>query len=327
MTKKDIKSHNIDEEWSGSRVDRFVRAVVRGIPYPTLQLLFRKGSIRLNGKRTLGSARLSAGDVVSIDDSVTRPGAEDGEQNRLSRNRHDSGSDTGGIPHALARFGLLGEDIPIIHEDDDLIILDKPSGLVVQPGNRSSRGSLLDLLDEYRIRSGRSDTGKIPFPFAPVHRLDRETSGLLVIAKTRSAARWLSGIFSSGGAEKIYLAVTERPPLPGSGMIHSPLSIRKGSSSHAEVDRKGKRAVTSYRTLKKLSGGRALIEVRLDTGRTHQIRAHLASIGSPILGDSKYGTHSSGRLRLHAWKLHLPHPGGGAIDAVADPPIGFEKTS
>lgn len=307
-----MKSYTIEDEWNGSRVDRFVRAVACCIPYPSLQMLFRKGSIRLNGKRTRGSARLAAGDVVSLDDTVLPSNAGGGRGKKP--------------PSHLDRFGLLGERIPIVYEDNDLIILDKPPGLVVQPGNRSSRGSLLDILDEYRIRSKGGGKGAVPFPYTPVHRLDRETSGLLVVAKSRPAARLLSKTFSSGGAEKVYLAVTERPPRPENGTIRTPITVRKGSSSRAEMDREGKRAVTRYRTLKTLPGGRALVEVGIDTGRTHQIRAHLASIGSPLLGDSKYGTPRSGRLRLHAWKLRIPCPGGGGIiEAAAPPPTDFER--
>lgn len=331
MMAEGIKSYTIEDDWSGSRVDRFVRAVARGIPYPSLQMLFRKGSIRLNGKRTRGSARLVAGDVVSLNDDIIpasagRPGR--GGENRRSSDRHYSPGDTVDIPSGLERFGLIGGGIPIIYEDDNLIILDKPHGLVVQPGNRSSRGSLLDLLDEYRIRSKGGGKETAPFPYTPVHRLDRETSGLLVAAKKRPAARMLGKTFSSGGAEKVYLAVTERPPRPEVGTIRTPIRISKGHSSRAEMDRMGKRAVTHYRTLKILPGNRVLVEVRIDTGRTHQIRAHLASIDSPLLGDSKYGTPRSGRLRLHAWKLRLPSPGGeNIIEAEAPPPIDFESMS
>ena len=313
MRAEGMKSYTIDDEWSGSRVDRFVRAVAREIPYPTLQMLFRKGSIRLNGKSIRGSARLSAGDVVSLEDTIQQSNAGGGK---------------GKIPAHIQRFGLLGKGIPIVYEDNDLVILDKPSGLVVQPGNRSSRGSLLDILDEYRIRLGRDGKGAAPFPYTPVHRLDRETSGLLVVAKSRSAARQLSETFSSGGVWKIYLAVTERQPRPESGTIQTPIKVRKGFSSRAETDRKGKRAVTHYRTLKTFPGSLALVEARIDTGRTHQIRAHLASIGSPILGDSKYGTPRSGRLKLHAWKLRLPRPNaGGRLAIEAPPPPGFEPAS
>ncbi|HER44266.1 MAG TPA: RNA pseudouridine synthase, partial [Candidatus Eisenbacteria bacterium] len=170
--------------------------------------------------------------------------------------------------------------------------------------------------------------GEAPFPYTPVHRLDRETSGLLVAAKNRPSARLLSSIFSSGGVEKTYLAVTEKPPAPKRGEIRTPIRVRKGSSSRAETQEGGKRAVTRYRTLKTLPGGRALVEAAIETGRTHQIRVHLASIGSPILGDSMYGSSRSGRLMLHAWKIRLPRPGSqGFIEASAPPPPGFESTS
>jgi len=313
-----VKRYTIDDEWAGSRIDRFVRAIAKGIPYTTLQMLFRKGSIRLNGGKTRGGARLSAGDVVSVDSGVA---AESASRVPSAPGRASP------VPATLERFGLIGGGIPVLYEDDDLVILDKPSGLVVQPGNRNARGSLLDILDEYRLRTGGGG-GTASFPYTPVHRLDRETSGLLVVAKKRPAARLLSSILSSGRAEKTYLAVTERAPRPESGTIRTPIRVRKSLSSRAETHREGKRSVTRYRTVRRLPGGRALVEIRIETGRTHQIRVHLASIGSPILGDSKYGATSPGRLMLHAWKLRIPYPGDGdAIEAVAPPPPGFESTS
>jgi RluA family pseudouridine synthase len=283
-----------------------------GIPFPELQMLFRKGKVTLNGDRTTGSARLERGDIVEID---------------LEKDRSESPAKapmSESVPALLDAYGRIGEEIPIVFEDKTILVIDKPAGLIVQPGNRKELGSLLDLLDDYMSRFGREPEGRPGFRFSPVHRLDRETSGLLVIAKTRAASRTLSAAFSEGRIEKIYLAVTDSPPEPASGKIDSPISVEKKADSRAKTDRGGKRAISSYSKIMDLSGGRALVEVTIETGRTHQVRVHLASIGTPIAGDTKYGSKEQGRIMLHAWRLRLPHPRGEEeLTLEAIPPPGF----
>jgi RluA family pseudouridine synthase len=311
-----VKRYTVNEDWRGSRVDRFVRAVAGPVPFATIQLLFRKGRILLNGRRTHGGARLAAGDTVEVD--IERV------QSRRA-----------GMPGAeemIERYGRIGEEIEIIYEDGELLALDKPGGLVVQPGNRKERGSLLDLLEEYRLRSGggpaggdfpAQSPGAPEFPYSPVHRLDRETSGILIVAKSRSSARALSAAFKKHATAKLYLAVTDGVPDPREGTIRSALRTLKGRSSRSVVDRRGKRAETTYSLLERLEDGRALVEVRIETGRTHQIRAHLASIGAPVSGDRRYGS-AGPRLLLHAWMVRIAHPlTGEEIELTAKPPPGF----
>jgi RluA family pseudouridine synthase len=308
-----MKRFRISADWQGSRLDRFVRASLPGTPFSVTQILLRKGLIFLNGARASGNTRLTAGDVVAVDL------AEADENGRAARVE----------PPRASRRGGIGTDIPILYEDAEILVVNKPPGLVVQPGNRKERGSLLDFLEEYRLRRGETQE-EPPFPFTPVHRLDRQTSGALIVAKTRPAARSLSRMLSHGDVLKVYLAVVEGIPAGPRGEITTPLATRKGVRSHSMPDLFGREARTSYAVLAKARGERALLEVTIKTGRTHQIRAHLASIGHPIAGDKEYGASSAsgGRILLHAWKLRFRHPGTGASIAVtAKPPddLDFKK--
>jgi len=295
------------EDWTGSRLDRFVKSVRPALSFPVIQTLIRKGKIRLNGEKVPGKARLKDGDVVEI---------------RLRRDRPaEVLPDTPVGDEKLAeRFGDIGMGIPVLFEDRDILVIDKPAGLPVQPGNRSELGSLLDLL--YRYLPPAEQTPDEPQPFAPspVHRLDIETSGVLVIAKTRRAARELSKAIAEGEAVKTYVAVVDGIPSSCSGTIDIPLTIEKGESSRAVPDRAGQPAVTHFSVLRELPDGRALLEVRIETGRTHQIRAHMQSAGHPVSGDRIYGGGVRGRMFLHAWKISLPHPVTGDMFEVTAPP-------
>lgn len=185
------------------------------------------------------------------------------------------------------------KNIDILYEDADCVVLNKPAGLAVQGGDRITT-SLDDLLaQEWQQR-----------PFL-VHRLDKDTSGLILVAKTKDAARYYSSVIGGKKAEKIYVALCNKRIEPLKGEIDDPLEIR-GTE---------KRALTFYKTLA-YSEHFSLLELRLGSGRMHQIRRHLALVGNPILGDDKYGDFALNRilkkeravkkLMLHAWKLHFP---------------------
>jgi 23S rRNA-/tRNA-specific pseudouridylate synthase len=339
-----MKSFSITGEWHGSRLDRFIRASLPGTPFGVTQILLRKGLIFLNGTKALGNARLKAGDIVAVD---------------LSEFEDSKRPAPAPLPRAR-RATAIGRDIRVIYEDHSLLVIDKPAGLVVQPGNQKQKGSLLDLLEEYRRRKtgerpgmtrarrnqddrqfqldlrspNAEEAGETPdsgptgihFPYTPVHRLDRLTSGALIVAKTRIAARALSRALSDGDVRKTYLAVVEGTPSESKGEIASPLVTAKGARSHTAIAAGGKEARTVYTVMKTLRGDRTLLEVSMRTGRTHQIRAHLASIGHPIVGDKEYGAASSsgGRLFLHAWKLRFNHPvTGKPVAATAEMPDEF----
>jgi len=197
----------------------------------------------------------------------------------------------------------------VLHEDAHMLVFNKPSGLAVQGGSGITR-SLEDMLAAFAKSSGKRPR--------LVHRLDRETSGVIVAARTRPAAAFLSEAFAGRTVEKVYLAlVCGGAPEPREGEIN--LALRKANRSGLdimEIDPAGQPALTRYRTLAE-SRQAALLELRPETGRMHQLRAHLAAIGRPIAGDGKYGglfrlgTVEIGRLMLHAAALELPHPAGG----------------
>jgi RluA family pseudouridine synthase len=320
-----MKRFSITGEWHGSRLDRFIRASFPGTPFGVTQILLRKGLIFLNDTKASGNSRLKAGDVVAIDlsefEDCVRPAPA--------------------APPRSKRKTGIGRDIRVIYEDDSLLVIDKPSGLVVQPGNQRKTGELpgktrarrnqddrqfqLDLRSPTEATAAgdpESGSSGIHFPYTPVHRLDRLTSGVLIVAKTRVAARALSRALSHGDVRKTYLAVVEGIPSASKGEISAPLTTIKGARSHSAIDAEGKEARTVYTIVKSLRGDRALLEVSMRTGRTHQIRAHLAS----IVGDKEYGAASSsgGRLFLHAWKLRFKHPVTGRdIAATAEMPDEF----
>lgn len=305
----------VKDDWTGSRLDRFVRAVRPSLSFPIIQTLIRKGKIRLNGEKSPGKARLKDGDIVEIRLRIDRP-AEVLPEIQV------------GDEKLAARFGDIGMGIPVLFEDRDILVIDKPAGLPVQPGNRSELGSLLDLLCRYLPPVEQGPEEPQPFAASPVHRLDIETSGVLIIAKTRRAAREMSQALVEGGLIKTYIAVVDGIPGARSGTINMPLRIEKGESSRAVPDRAGQKAVTHFSVIRELPGGRALLEVIIETGRTHQIRAHMQSAGHPVSGDPVYGTDRGGdrqgRMLLHAWKISLPHPvTGDTIEIIAHPPSEF----
>ncbi|RJR29114.1 MAG: hypothetical protein C4574_03920, partial [Candidatus Latescibacterota bacterium] len=226
-----MKRIDVTRNWQGSRLDRFVRAHIPGTPFGVIQILLRKGLIYLNGERASGAARVKGGDVVSIDiaesDEASPPPATKPKRGPGKRAvKLPAAGAAAAARKKLRPAAVIGRDIRVLHEDDDVLVLDKPAGVVVQPGNRAERGSLLDSLEEYRRRSARTrprggaaaadaapeTIEEPPFPYTPVHRLDRDTSGTLVVAKTRPAARALARAFARRAVHKIYLAVVEGVP-------------------------------------------------------------------------------------------------------------------
>jgi RluA family pseudouridine synthase len=336
-----MKVYEITKEWGGSRLDRFVRAIFPGTPFGVIQILLRKGRIFLNGNRADGSVRLKPGDTVAIEIEEIEEAAPPAKAKRRSKRGADAGAAAKASgkraqhlkwkPDGVTRpHPTIGRDVPIVFEDDSLIVIDKPAGLVVHPGNRKEKGSLLDLLEDYRLHTLEKAAGQEPrFRFTPVHRLDRDTSGVLVIAKTREAARALSFAIAHRLVAKEYVAVVSGVPPERTGVISVPLATAKGAKSRSTPAAAGKEARTEYSVVKTLPGDRALVKVSIGTGRTHQIRAHLASIGHPIVGDREYGaapaaTGARERLFLHAWKIQFPHPKTGkTITAAVVPPPEF----
>lgn len=214
----------------------------------------------------------------------------------------------------------LPQDMPlvIVYEDEHLIVVDKPAGMVVHPANGNPDGTLVNAL-LHHCAGQLSGIGGVARP-GIVHRIDKDTSGLLVVAKTDKAHEGLSKQFSDHSIDRVYHAITNGAPLPPAGTVDAPLARSSHDRKKMAVvaEGRGKRAVTHYRMLEPLENA-AFIECRLETGRTHQVRVHLTHIGHPLLGDPVYGrtrsSHAStlksigfARQALHATRLGFIHP-------------------
>jgi len=217
--------------------------------------------------------------------------------------------------------------VEIIFEDDDLVVVNKPAGMIVHPAPGHMEGALTEAL--VRERPGMADVGSRERP-GVVHRLDIWTSGVMVFAKTRRAYAGLRSAFEShGNVKKTYLAVLHGAPKPASGTIETTIGRKPWDAKRMAVDVPGgKRAVTHWTTLGR-SGPLAMVEFTIDTGRTHQIRVHAAHLGHPIVGDELYGdavkdrrlSVKPGRQLLHAVRLEFLHPTTGrAMSFDARPP-------
>ena len=232
------------------------------------------------------------------------------------------------------------QDIPlaVVYEDDALIVIDKPAGLVVHPAAGNLDGTLVNAL-LHHCKGQLSGIGGVVRP-GIVHRIDKDTSGLLVVAKTDAAHEGLAKQFADHSIERAYLAVVAGHPMPLAGTVTGHIGRsdhdRKKMAVLHERNQRGKHAVTHYRTLEKLDLA-ALVECRLETGRTHQVRVHMASIGHALLGDPVYGRTpprlrpilsnlSFARQALHAAVLGFVHPVTGAeLRFSSEPPADLEE--
>ncbi|HET8733808.1 MAG TPA: RluA family pseudouridine synthase [Anaeromyxobacteraceae bacterium] len=264
----------------GERIDRFI-AARGGISRGEARRVLERGGVFLDGKRCKVAGR-----------TVRR-----GSQVTVNLEEAGRGADA---PPPLDRSRLL-------YADEAIAIVDKPAGVPAQATLTSDRGHLPELV-----------SALLGTPVRLVHRLDRETSGVTVLARTAEAERTLAAAFRDGGPEKTYLALCARAPAPPEGRIDAPLGKDPSRPGRRAVLASGDPAATRYRTLAIGPGGAALVEARPETGRTHQIRVHLAALGAPLLGDSRYGGPRMvgplpvPRVMLHALRLEIDHPATGA---------------
>ena len=224
-----------------------------------------------------------------------------------------------GVEEAEPSPRTLASSIPILHQDDHILVVDKPPRLLVVPAPGRSGATVVDRVQK--------QLGERVYA---VHRLDEDTTGVLALARSLEAKKALEQVFRAHEAERVYLAVVCRAPSPLAGRIESKLRENKRGVMESVVRGHGQHAVTHYRTVRRLQRD-TLVECRLETGRRNQIRAHLSELGCPVVGDRKYGYRSRGegapkRPMLHAWRLRFRHPIDGVEIAVeASVPDGFPE--
>jgi len=281
--KTGVRKVAVDEDSAGQRVDNFIRRHLPGVPKGRLYRLLRRGEVRVNGGRVRADHRLAAGDEVRLPPvRIDKPGS----------------------PPPRRRAEDLAERI--LYEDKLLLVVDKPGGLAVHGGSGVSHG-VIELL-----RAARPELKDLSL----VHRLDRETSGVLVLAKRRSALRSLHEQFREGRVEKNYLALVAGDWQRGDARLESALSVthRRAGERHVVADDEGKASATRVSLARRLEGF-SLLSCSPETGRTHQIRVHLADAGHPIVGDDRYGDKTVNkaaaaaglkRLFLHAQSIAFP---------------------
>lgn len=279
-------SLSVDAAHAGARLDRFAVDQLPGMSRSRLAALIKEGAITVNGRSAKPSHLLAAGDAVEVRIPEARPTATPAQELPLS----------------------------ILHEDEDLAVLDKASGMVVHPGAGHEDGTVVNaLLHRY---GPLSTIGGEQRP-GIVHRLDKETSGCLVIARNDAAHAALSAQFAGRETRKIYLAAVQGIPAIKSGRIENEMARNPANRLQMAVvpPGKGKVAVTDYRVLH-IFNQCSLVRCDLYTGRTHQIRVHLKHLGHPLLGDETYARVARQplavpRLMLHAWRLSFTHPRTG----------------
>ena len=215
--------------------------------------------------------------------------------------------------------------LDIVYEDNDIAVIDKPCGMVVHPGAGNTSGTLVNAL--LHNMEHLSTSGGL---FRPgiVHRLDKDTSGLLLVAKNNTAHERLSVSLKQRAIQRIYKAAVHGTLKQEDGFVEAPIARHPSDRKRMTISMTGRYARTEYR-LESSYGSVSLVTVKLITGRTHQIRVHFASIGHPVLGDSVYGgkknAKTAKRLMLHAWKLELIHPvTGKPLQFISDPPAAFQ---
>jgi len=288
------------------RLDRWFRRHYPGLGHGHLEKLLRTGKVRVDGKKAKAGDRVSPGMAIRVPPLDDAPTA--GQHEPRSRPQDE----------ALLRDFVL-------HRDDHAIVINKPTGLAVQGGSDTTR-HVDGLLDG--LRFGNEERPRL------VHRLDKDTSGVLLIARTAAAAAFFTRAFRDRTTRKIYWAIVAGLPNPRQGKID--LALAKGPGKGGErvrADDDGKDAVTYYTVVDAAGDQASWLALLPLTGRTHQLRAHCAAIGTPILGDGKYGgaaAHFAGvgaahRLHLHARALEIPHPAGFTLKVTAPLPEHMQR--
>jgi 23S rRNA pseudouridine955/2504/2580 synthase len=316
--KSAVTSRQVAPDEDGMRLDRWFKEHFPGVSFGALNKLLRTGQVRIDGGRAKSNARLESGQVIRIP-----PLPSDAAQE--------------GAAVAATPSGAIAAELKAmtLYEDDMVLVLNKPFGLAVQGGSGTVR-HVDGMLEALRDKQGRKPR--------LVHRLDKDTSGVLIVAKTKAAATALAASFRARTTKKVYWALVRGVPKPKQGRISSYLA--KGDEDAADPEKRermriaehGERgadhALTLYNVIETAGRGLTWITLRPVTGRTHQLRAHCNHIGYPIIGDPKYFDVENWeipggiqhRLHLHARRLVMPHPKGGQLDVSAPLPLHMQQS-
>ena len=304
----------VDEDYAGQRLDNFLIRQLKGVPKTHVYRIIRSGEVRVNKGRAQADTRVETGDIVRLPPVRTSERADQKATAMAAAQevvRHGAMSTVGGFAPAA--------EFPILFEDDFVLAIDKPAGVAVHGGSGVSFG----VIEQLRMARPEADFLEL------VHRLDRETSGILLIAKRRMALKLLQEQFRERETDKVYLALVKGNWPANQRVIDK--ALHKYESANGERRVKvvandhpdGLRSITLVKVKNTVADGRfTLLEVTIKTGRTHQIRVHLADAGHPIVGDDKYGdfelnkalqkpnagTPNLKRMFLHAWSLKFNHP-------------------
>ncbi|MBT5646875.1 MAG: RluA family pseudouridine synthase [Rhodospirillaceae bacterium] len=306
-----VETRHVGANESDIRVDRWFRRHFPALKHGRLEKMLRTGQIRVDGGRVKASTRLMEGQAIRI------PPMQDTDRAARPAERTEVSAEDAAWIKSL-----------VLYSDDDMIALNKPPGIAVQGGRKVARhidGLLGALANE---GDGRPKL---------VHRLDRDTSGVLLIARRADVAARLGEIFHSRNAQKTYWALVVGVPRPREGMINAPLAKQADHQGREKmvVDlEEGKSATTDYEVVENAARRAAWLALHPHTGRTHQLRVHCAAIGTPILGDGKYGgsesrldgVPGSDKLHLHARAITFPQPSGGELTITAPLPKEMRKT-
>lgn len=299
-----VKNVSIDEGHAEQRLDNFLLSQLKGVPKTLIYRIIRKGEVRVNKKRAKAGLKLTGGDIVRI--PPVRVAAEKEK------------------PVPGVQFSRLLE-ASVLFEDDVLLVLNKPSGIAVHGGS----GVRLGVIESFRQM--RPDCRFMEL----VHRIDKDTSGCLLIAKKRSMLRYLHEEIREGRMHKVYQSLVAGRWPSRKKVVTAPLlkNVLRSGERIVTVSEEGKASRTWFDVLETFSGS-TLVQATLDTGRTHQIRVHARSVGHPILGDPKYGDEALNkvmkrqgvdRLMLHAWHLGLTLPDGKKVKFTASLPSDFSE--
>lgn len=303
-----VEQRTIAADDADQRLDRWFKKHFPTLGHGRLEKLLRTGQVRVDGKRVKASDRLEAGQVIRIPPMDLTPAPK---------------------PAARPVDERAAKDLRarVLHKDAEVLVIDKPAGLAVQGGTGTDR-HLDGLLDALKF-----DAKERP---RLVHRLDRDTSGVLVLARTAEAARWLGDAFKGRDTDKVYWAVVAGVPKIRQGTIDLKLAKLPGKAGERVVvdEREGKKAITDYAVVEDIKGVASWLALKPITGRTHQLRAHLEAIGHPILGDGKYGGKSAHldiadapkQLQLHARSIALTRPNGKKLKVEAPLPSHMKAT-